>query len=108
MLVHFVSLTSVPAKEAMKLGFMTDSDFGVRQIFFKAVRLRSALSWSLLLWTSLGVAGAQVANIGGQASSAGGQKPSEHLAYPPSAIKSGGELFQQNCAFCHGKDAGGR
>jgi mono/diheme cytochrome c family protein len=92
----------------MKLGFMTDSDFGVRQIFFKAVRLRSALSWSLLLWTSLGVAGAQVANIGGQASSAGGQKPSEHLAYPPSAIKSGGELFQQNCAFCHGKDAGGR
>jgi cytochrome c oxidase cbb3-type subunit 3 len=91
----------------MKLWFMTDNDCAVWQIFFKAVRLRSALSWSLLLWTSLGVAGAQVANIGGQASSAGGQKPSEHLAYPPSAIKSGGELFQQNCAFCHGRDAGG-
>jgi cytochrome c oxidase cbb3-type subunit III len=30
-----------------------------------------------------------------------------HLAYPPAAVKNGGELFQQNCAFCHGKDAGG-
>ncbi len=30
-----------------------------------------------------------------------------HQAYPPAAIDAGGSLFLQNCAFCHGKDAGG-
>jgi cytochrome c oxidase cbb3-type subunit 3 len=30
-----------------------------------------------------------------------------HESYAPSVIDSGGSLFQQNCAFCHGKDAGG-
>jgi cytochrome c oxidase cbb3-type subunit III len=86
---------------------MRDNDFGARRIFFKAVRLRSAMSWSLLLWIGLGVTGAQVANIGGQAPSADGEKTSEHRTYSPGAIKSGGELFQQNCAFCHGRDAQG-
>ena len=28
-------------------------------------------------------------------------------AYSPERIQSGKELFQQNCAFCHGPDAGG-
>jgi cytochrome c oxidase cbb3-type subunit III len=86
---------------------MTDNDFEVRQIFFQVVRLRSAWSCSLLLWASLGVAGAQVANTGGQPSSAGGPPVAEHPAYSPGAIKSGGDLFQQNCAFCHGRDAQG-
>jgi cytochrome c oxidase cbb3-type subunit III len=86
---------------------MRDNDHGVRQTFFKAVRLRSAMSWNLLLWIGLGVTGAQVANTGGPATNADEQKPSEHLAYPEGAIKSGGELFQQNCAFCHGRDAQG-
>ncbi len=30
-----------------------------------------------------------------------------HQAYSPAAIDAGGSLFLQNCAFCHGKDAGG-
>lgn len=30
-----------------------------------------------------------------------------HEQYAPAAIEAGGSLFQQNCAFCHGKDAGG-
>lgn len=28
-------------------------------------------------------------------------------SYPPELVASGKSLFQQNCAFCHGKDAGG-
>jgi cytochrome c oxidase cbb3-type subunit 3 len=27
--------------------------------------------------------------------------------YPPALVDSGKSLFQQNCAFCHGRDAGG-
>ncbi len=30
-----------------------------------------------------------------------------HEVFTPAAIESGGTLFLQNCAFCHGKDAGG-
>jgi cytochrome c oxidase cbb3-type subunit 3 len=30
-----------------------------------------------------------------------------HELYAPAVIESGGSFFQQNCAFCHGKDAGG-
>jgi cytochrome c oxidase cbb3-type subunit 3 len=82
---------------------MTDNDPRARQILLRSLHLRWTISRSLLLWTCLGIAGAQAANAGGQALGASGQK----LAYPPAAVKSGGELFQQNCAFCHGKDAGG-
>lgn len=28
-------------------------------------------------------------------------------SYPPKLVKAGSLLFQQNCAFCHGRDAGG-
>lgn len=28
-------------------------------------------------------------------------------AFPPALVQNGGSLFQQNCAFCHGRDAGG-
>jgi cytochrome c oxidase cbb3-type subunit 3 len=28
-------------------------------------------------------------------------------AFPPALVESGKALFQQNCAFCHGRDAGG-
>ena len=30
-----------------------------------------------------------------------------HEVFSKTSIESGGTLFQQNCAFCHGKDAGG-
>jgi len=28
-------------------------------------------------------------------------------SYPPALVQDGGSLFQQNCSFCHGRDAGG-
>lgn len=31
----------------------------------------------------------------------------EHAKFAPEQIKDGSALFTQNCAFCHGKDAGG-
>lgn len=31
----------------------------------------------------------------------------EHAKFTPAQIEAGGTLFLQNCAFCHGKDAGG-
>jgi cytochrome c oxidase cbb3-type subunit 3 len=33
--------------------------------------------------------------------------PPEHAKFTPQQIEAGGSLFVQNCAFCHGKDAGG-
>ncbi len=30
-----------------------------------------------------------------------------HSTYSPALVESGKSLFQQNCAFCHGRDAGG-
>jgi len=38
----------------------------------------------------------------------GSQGPmAEHLKFTATQIDGGGSLFLQNCAFCHGKDAGG-
>jgi len=34
-------------------------------------------------------------------------KTPAHKSYPPALVQSGTLLFQQNCSFCHGKDAGG-
>jgi cytochrome c oxidase cbb3-type subunit 3 len=31
----------------------------------------------------------------------------EHVSYTPAQISAGSGLFLQNCAFCHGKEAGG-
>ena len=40
--------------------------------------------------------------------SVGSQGPMPvHEVFSQAAISSGGSLFQQNCAFCHGRDAGG-
>lgn len=42
------------------------------------------------------------------ARSVGSQGPLPvHKQYSPAEIDSGGSLFQQHCAFCHGRDAGG-
>lgn len=30
-----------------------------------------------------------------------------HKTYPPDLVKSGRDLFRQDCSFCHGRDAGG-
>jgi cytochrome c oxidase cbb3-type subunit 3 len=48
------------------------------------------------------------AGISRSRGSVGSQGPLPvHESYAPSVVESGGSLFQQNCAFCHGKDAGG-
>jgi cytochrome c oxidase cbb3-type subunit 3 len=40
--------------------------------------------------------------------SVGSQGPiPEHAKFTPAQVESGSTLFLQNCAFCHGKDAGG-
>src|SRR5580698_2177492 len=41
-------------------------------------------------------------------STVGSQGPlPEHAKFTGAQIDAGGTLFLQNCAFCHGKDAGG-
>jgi cytochrome c oxidase cbb3-type subunit III len=46
--------------------------------------------------------------IAGQAGSAGiPVPPPAHQSYAAPIIASGSDLFQRNCAFCHGRDAGG-
>jgi cytochrome c oxidase cbb3-type subunit III len=55
--------------------------------------------WSLLLAVGI-LAGSAVS-----AAQATSKTPVE--AYPPELVQSGSALFQQDCAFCHGRDAGG-
>jgi len=70
---------------------------------------RSVFSSSLLLATSMLAtvvfSAAQTPSPGAQTAGGAGQGASH--AYPPVLVESGGSLFQQNCAFCHGRDAGG-
>jgi cytochrome c oxidase cbb3-type subunit 3 len=50
----------------------------------------------------------QAPAIAGQAGSAGiPAPPPAHQSYAAPVIASGADLFQQDCAFCHGRDAGG-
>lgn len=57
---------------------------------------------------TLAVSGAQTSTESGQAPNGAMQRRSqEQKSYPPDLVKSGGDLFAQNCAFCHGRDAGG-
>lgn len=51
----------------------------------------------------------QVPPIAGQTTSTTGPQtpPPVHQPYAPPVIASGSALFQQHCAFCHGRDAGG-
>jgi cytochrome c oxidase cbb3-type subunit 3 len=43
-----------------------------------------------------------------QANPAGTPRPIPvHASFSPAAIEGGESLFRQNCAFCHGRDAGG-
>jgi cytochrome c oxidase cbb3-type subunit III len=71
---------------------------------------RSALPWVVLFgasfMASLAVCGAQTSAGGAQAPT-GSNRDATHKSYPPDLVQSGGSLFQQNCAFCHGRDAGG-
>jgi cytochrome c oxidase cbb3-type subunit III len=72
--------------------------------------LRSTLHWNVWLAAPLllSLAGAQTPPPSGQAETA--VKPSAPVvlkSYPPELVRSGRDLFRQDCSFCHGRDAGG-
>jgi cytochrome c oxidase cbb3-type subunit III len=68
----------------------------------------SALSWSVLLTASLAVSAAQTSTNSERAPGGAAQGHAQaSKSYPPALVQSGRDLFEQNCAFCHGRDAGG-
>jgi cytochrome c oxidase cbb3-type subunit 3 len=62
-----------------------------------------------LLLVGSALAFLQVPAISGQAVSTASPQtpPRAHQSYAPQVIASGADLFRQNCAFCHGRDASG-
>jgi len=74
---------------------------------------RSVPLWSLrfaaLFLLSLTISQAQTASAQSMQSKKGAAQGSTPVLnkYPPAVVESGASLFQQNCAFCHGKDASG-
>ncbi len=70
-----------------------------------------ALHWSVLLavplLVSLAVSAAQTPTNNGQLSSRVKPGVTPHKSYLPALVQHGSSLFQQNCSFCHGRDAGG-
>lgn len=74
--------------------------------------LRSALYWSALtaslVVVSLGVSPAQAPSHTAQTPGAVSKKGTVGpKSYPPALVESGAALFSRDCAFCHGRDAGG-
>src|SRR5271170_1764864 len=74
--------------------------------------LCSALHWSVLLAAlfllNISVSAAQTSTPGAPARSGVSQSSTQvPKSYPPVLVQSGKSLFQQDCSFCHGKDAGG-
>ncbi len=72
--------------------------------------LRSALRWNVLLAAPLivSLAVAQTPPQSSQTETAAKQNPPVVLqSYPPELVRSGRDLFRQECSFCHGRDAGG-
>src|SRR5882672_6051248 len=69
--------------------------------------LRLVLRWYLLSVALLSI-GLSVSVAQAPAKSAA--KPvgtAAKKSYPPLLVKNGGDLFRQDCSFCHGRDAGG-
>jgi cytochrome c oxidase cbb3-type subunit III len=102
-------------------------DSAERRVPFPAMSFRSSslrrnvfwdVFWAAALWIGVAIAAAQNQNNAGQV-----QQPAQNQAQQPSVQKqenlpathapssalvdSGRSLFQQNCAFCHGRDAAG-
>ncbi len=74
--------------------------------------LRSVLQWGMSmpvpLLLSLAVSGSQTPASSAQAPSGTGQSTaSVRKSYRPALVQNGDSFFQQNCSFCHGRDAGG-
>lgn len=72
--------------------------------------LRSALRWRIWLAAPLIVsfAASQTPPPSPQAETTVKQNaPGALKSYPPELVRSGRDLFRQDCSFCHGRDAGG-
>jgi cytochrome c oxidase cbb3-type subunit 3 len=74
--------------------------------------LRLALHWNVFwitaLLISLGVCAAQAPAHGEQSlSTVKKSDTAESESYPDALVQSGSALFRQDCAFCHGRNAGG-
>jgi cytochrome c oxidase cbb3-type subunit 3 len=74
--------------------------------------LGSAWHWTVwlaaALLVNLAVSAAQMPSANPQ--TPGRVRPGAARApksYPPALLEEGGSVFQQNCSFCHGRDAGG-
>lgn len=78
----------------------------------KTTFLRSVLPWSIRLaaplFVSLAVSGAQKPISSARPPQATGQSDSPtRKSYALPLVQNGDSLFQQDCSFCHGRDAGG-
>jgi cytochrome c oxidase cbb3-type subunit III len=61
-----------------------------------------------LFLVSLAASAAQTATPSAPTRSAASQSSAPaRKSYPPALVQSGKSLFQQDCSFCHGRDAGG-
>jgi len=74
--------------------------------------LRSVSRWSIWLaaplFMSLAVSGSQTTTSSARVPQGTGQSTAPaRKSYPMVLVQSGDSLFQQNCSFCHGRDAGG-
>jgi cytochrome c oxidase cbb3-type subunit 3 len=69
-------------------------------------RLRVSVLGSAALIASISL-GAQQQQPSPKASPSREQSPKEVQNFPPALVENGHTLFQQNCAFCHGRDATG-
>jgi cytochrome c oxidase cbb3-type subunit 3 len=82
-----------------------------RAIVYGTHGFASALRWAVWLaaplLASFAVSGAQTPAA---TPTPGGARPGAarvRKSYPPALVQDGGSVFQQNCSFCHGRDAGG-
>jgi len=80
-------------------------------IFHGMKLLRLALRWKVWLAAApliLSIATAQTPPQSPEAETAVKQNaPVVVRSYPPELVRSGRDLFRQDCSFCHGRDAGG-
>jgi cytochrome c oxidase cbb3-type subunit III len=77
------------------------------RIFFGSI-LRWRIGLAAPLLVILSVAGAQIPDSSAQAPQEAKQSnTTERKSYPVALVQSGDALFQQNCSFCHGRNAGG-
>src|SRR5581483_2542297 len=69
--------------------------------------LRFASTGITLLVVAIGISTAQSKPANLQRSASADTATTPARTYPPELVQKGASLFRQNCAFCHGRDAGG-